>query len=215
MSLVFVHDVFQAGLEVIIAGIHGKGRGEPEQRDAHFRSIRQHLVAGGACEQKGDGDHLNSRLPLGDTGDGDADLQRRQIFAQARDENFTAKNGNRSPQRPAGNRAIRRHQKQHGSDQQLVGDRVQHAADIRRLVPDTRQIAIEKIGKRGDDEQPQRRPAGKIRALQFSFDIKAKDDDRNGENPAVGQEVGNAVCARSHGETCQSEISCLDAAARA
>ena len=43
-------------------------------------------------------------------------------------------------------------------DEQLVGDRIEHPAERRLLLPDPREIAVEKIRDAGGDEDAERRP---------------------------------------------------------
>jgi hypothetical protein len=63
-------------------------------------------------------------------------------------------------QRPAGDRVIGvgGQQQQAGGDEQLVGDRVEHAADVAEvLLPGAGEVAVEIVGDSGDDEdQPKR-----------------------------------------------------------
>lgn len=80
------------------------------------------------------------------------------------------------------------HQQARG-DQQLVGDRVEHPAERRLLIPDPRIIAVEVIGDRGRDEQGHSHPAQPERLIQNRLRIDASDDDRDRGDPAIGQEV--------------------------
>ena len=109
----------------------------------------QDLVAGLAGEQEADRDQLHRGLPLGELGHRHADAQLGEIFAQARDQDLAAQDDDGGPQRPAMDGAVGGQHQQAGGDQQLVGDRIEHPAEGRLLVPDPREIAVEKIGDAG------------------------------------------------------------------
>ena len=89
-------------------------------------------------------------------------------------------------------------QQQAGGDQQLVGDRVEHPADVGGLLPGARQIAVEIVGEAGDDEDDQRRPAREVARLQPALEEKAQHDQRHREDAGVGQHVGQVECALGH-----------------
>ena len=86
--------------------------------------------------------------------------------------------------RDAADRALEDERQQAGGDEQLVGDRIQHAAERGLLAPDAREIAIEIIGDAGDDEEAERDPAPGIAAAD-----DAEDDERHGDDAAIGQHV--------------------------
>ena len=75
--------MFQAGAEIIIAGIDRQKCCDPEERDPRPGRVGENGIARRARKQEGDGDELQRRLPLGNARHRDADLQRGQIFAQA------------------------------------------------------------------------------------------------------------------------------------
>ena len=51
-----------------------------------------------------------------------------------------------------------------------------------------------------DDEDPEACPACEIRAFQPAFDEEASDDQRHGQDPRIGEEIWDVVCARRHVE---------------
>ena len=63
--------------------------------------------------------------------------------------------------RPVDGVVVRQHQ-QRGADQQLVGDRVEHAPERRLLLPDAGQIAVQPVGEAGADVDGQRPPAAGV-----------------------------------------------------
>ena len=69
-------------------------------------------------------------------------------------------------------------------DQQLVGDRVEHAAERRLLLPGARQIAVEIVGDAGDHEDHEGDPGPPIVG-----DIVGEPDQRRRGDAAVGQDV--------------------------
>ena len=73
-------------------------------------------------------------------------------------------------------------------NEQLVGDRIEHLADPRLLRQSPRQIAVEKIGDPGGNENAERRPA-------HPGDLRPKQTASHGwhrRHPPVGQEVWHA-----------------------
>ena len=62
-----------------------------------------------------------------------------------------------------------------------------------------RQIAVEIVGDRGDDEQPEGCPARKVRRFQPPFNEEAENDQGYGHDAAIGEEIRDAVCAGGHG----------------
>jgi hypothetical protein len=111
---------------------------------------------------------------------------------------FSAARYSRRPEtrisrRPAGDAAamvgVGCQKQQTGGHEQLVGDRVQHAADIGRLLPRAGEITVEVIGDAGGKENRQRRPAGEIARFELSLKIEAQNDQRHRQNAGIGQHV--------------------------
>ena len=128
---------------------------------------RQHRLAGRPGDQKAERDELRRRLPFGDRADRHRHAQLGQIFAQARHQNFAAKNDDRRPQRPSRDRLVGDEHQQHGGDQQFVGDRIEHAAERGLLRPGAREIAVEKIGdRRRANRSPARSSAPRNRSAR-------------------------------------------------
>jgi hypothetical protein len=72
-------------------------------------------------------------------------------------------------------------------DQQLIGDRIQHAAERRLLLPGAGQIAVEKIGDCGGGKDPEGDPA-----RQVGWQVRQRetgDDDGNRGYAAVGEDI--------------------------
>ena len=109
---------------------------------------RQHRFAGRPGDEKAERDELRRRLPFGDRRHRHRHAQLGQIFAQARDQDFAAEDDDRRPQRQPGDGPVGGEHEQHRGDQQLVGDRVEHAAERGLLRPGAREIAVEEIGDR-------------------------------------------------------------------
>ena len=66
-----------------------------------------------------------------------------RIFAQARDQDLAAQDDDRGPERQPDDGTVGRQHQQAGRHQELVGDRVEHAAERRLLAPDAGEIAVE------------------------------------------------------------------------
>ncbi len=99
------------------------------------------------------GDQLAGRLPFGQPRDRHADPQLGQELAQAGDQNLPAQNDRRAaskdqPRIVSSAASISRHD----DTKQLVGDRIEHAAERGLLSPGAREIAVEDIGDAGGDE---------------------------------------------------------------
>src|SRR5690606_16676859 len=184
LSRLVVAEMLDARPEIIEACVDGKDGRSPEKGDAHFRHAWHDLVAGRSCEQKGERDHLNRCLPFGKLGNGNADAEFGQKFAQARDKDFPAENDDRGPEGEAGNNVLPGQGDQHDSDEQLVRNRVKHPAEIRLLLPGTGKIAVEKIGNARNDEKRQRNPMRLI-----AFNVEADDDCGHQRNAEIGQKV--------------------------
>ena len=90
--------------------------------------------------------------------------KRGEIFPQARYQDFAAQDHDRGPQRPAMDAVVCRQHQQAGRHQKLVGDRIEHPAEGRLLIPDSRIVAIEIVGHARGDEDGQRHPAQPQRA---------------------------------------------------
>src|SRR4029077_6324167 len=145
-----------ARAEVIPAGIEREQRREPEQADADQTGDRQNQVTGLARDQEPDREQLQEGLPFREPRHRHADAQLGEIFAQARDQNLATENYDRGPQRPSTNGAVGGEHQQTGRDQELVGDRVEHAAETRLLAVRARDVAVEHVGEAGRDEDEQR-----------------------------------------------------------
>ncbi|MGY4598647.1 hypothetical protein ACVWXL_006393 [Bradyrhizobium sp. GM22.5] len=178
-----------AGAEIVVAGVHGEDRRGPEQRQPDHRDHGHDLIAGRTSQQEADGDELNRRLPFRKLGHGHADTQRGKIFAQARDQDLAAQDHDGGPQRPAVNDAVGGQHQQARGDQKLVGDRIEHAAERRLLIPDPCVIAVEVIGDRSRDKNGDGDPAQPQRAVHDRLCVDAPDHDRDRGDPAVGQDV--------------------------
>ncbi len=112
-----------------------------------------------AGEQHAERDHLHRRLPLGELRDVDLHVELGKELAQPGDEDLAHEDDDRRPDRPAGDGVVVHQHHQHGADQQLVGDRIEHAAERRLLLPHAGEIAVEPVGQAGKHEQRERRPA--------------------------------------------------------
>ncbi|GCC47945.1 hypothetical protein chiPu_0032148, partial [Chiloscyllium punctatum] len=175
--------------EVIPAGVDREDRRHPQQHDADQGGCREHLLARLAGDQKADRDQLDRRLPFRKLGDGNADPEPREIFAQARDQDLAAQDHDRRPQRPAVDRIVGGQHQEAGGHQQLVGDRIEHPAERGLLVPHPGVIAVEIVGDPRRDEHGKRHPAQPQRAVQDRLPVDAADHHRNGGNPGVGQDI--------------------------
>ncbi len=144
--------------------------------------------AAGPASSTPERDHLHRRLPLGELRHVDLHVELGQELAQAGDEDLAHEDDDRRPDRPAVDRIVVHQHHQHGADQQLVGDRVEHAAERRLLLPDAGEVAVEPVGQAGKHEQRERRPARRI-ALQ---EKQAGDERRHGRNANVGEDVRQA-----------------------
>ena len=89
----------------------------------------------------------------------------------------------------AGDGSVSSQKQEYGRNKQLVGNRIQHAADRRRLFPDACQIAVKEIGNAGDQEYRQRSPAGCVAGLQPALEEEAKDHERNRDNTSIGEDI--------------------------
>ena len=76
-------------------------------------------------------------------------------------------------------------------DQELVGDRVEHAAERGLLGPRAGQIAVEEIADRRGDKESERNPTEPEPAVKDALPEHAADHDRHGDDAAIGQNVGN------------------------
>ena len=115
--------------------------------------------AAGPASSTAERDHLHRRLPLGELRDVDLHVELGQELAQAGDEDFAHEDDDRRPDRPAGDGVVVHQHHQHGADQQLVGDGIEHAPEGRLLLPDAGEISVEPVRDAGDDEQREGRPA--------------------------------------------------------
>ena len=145
----------------------------------------------GPGDQKAEGDKLNRGLPLGQSRNWQRNSKLSQIFAQARDEDFPAKDDDRRPEREARDGLIGGENENHRRDKKLVGDRIQHSSKRGLLRPGARQIAVEKIADSGGDEDGERRPSRPrlLRPEQESSDKRDRRDAR------VSQYVGQRPVA--------------------
>ena len=71
------------------------------------------------------------------------------------------------------------------ADEQLVGDRVEHAAERRLLLPGARKITIEVVRDAGRDENQEGAPIAPV-----AGEIERKADQRGGGDSAIGQDIG-------------------------
>ncbi len=179
----------QPGLQIIPAGIERQQRGEPQQRNAEFGHSRNHRVARFAGNEKTDRDQLQRRLPFRQPRHRHADAELSQIFAQSRDQDFAAQDDHGREQRPSMNGALGRQHQQARRHQELVGDRIEHAAERGLLVPHPGEIAVEKIRNAGGDEHRQRQPAQPQPAVEDVLPEHAADDDRNRHDAAISEDI--------------------------
>ena len=77
-------------------------------------------------------------------------------------------------------------------DEQLVGDRVEHAAERRLLLPGARQIAVEIVGDAGDHEDHEGDPGAPVVG-----DIVGEPDQRRRGDAAVGQDIREGSARRN------------------
>ena len=97
--------------------------------------------------------------------------------------------------------SFRGQHQQAGCHQQLVGDRIEHPAERRMLVQDSRIIAIQIIGNPGGDEHGQRHPPQPQRPVHDGLRIDAADHHRDRGDPGIGQDIreGQRAFGRSPG----------------
>src|SRR5262249_52979392 len=145
-------------------------------------------------------DELQCCLPFGESGDRHADPQLREIFTQARDQNFTAQDNDRCQQRPAMDSLLGAEDQKAGCNQKLVGDRIKHTAERGLLAPNASKIAVEKTRDAGRDKDDEREPAQPKPAMKNVLPEQAADHDRHRDNAAVSQNVRQrrGVDARAH-----------------
>ena len=102
----FVNEMTDAGAEVVIARIYGQNRRQPEGREAGKGGPGKNGFAGWACQEKGDGEELHGRFPLGQPRDRNTDPQFGQKLPQAGNEDFAAQDDDGELINPLGGRRI-------------------------------------------------------------------------------------------------------------
>jgi hypothetical protein len=172
-------------LQVVVAGDECEQRGDPEA-DLADQLNRQEGRAGLADDQHAQGDHLDHRLPLGQLADrhGHADLG--QVLAQARDQDLAAQDDQARQDDQAADGVDADQHEDDGGDQQLVGDRVEEAAERRNLVQVARQVAVEIVGHPRHDEEAASRPA-RHGGLQIEQGHQQRDDHDAQQCQQIGQ----------------------------
>ena len=105
-----------------------------------------------AGQQRADRPHLKAGLPLRQPGDRQAHADASQVFAQAADQNLAQHDHDRGIQSQGTEAPVADQHHQRRRHQQLVGDRVQHAAKTGCLAALTRQLAVEVVGDGGRAE---------------------------------------------------------------
>src|SRR5437764_12915114 len=74
-----VHDVLDACLHIVPAGVERQQGGDPEQDEPRLGDARHDEVGGAPGDEEAEGDELQGRLPLGDLADRHRHLELGQI----------------------------------------------------------------------------------------------------------------------------------------
>jgi len=107
------------------------------------------------------------------------------MLAKPGNRDLAQQDGYRRQDAPARDPAGGDQQQERGRDQQLVGDRVEHAAQRRGLVQPARQIAVQPVGGGGGQEQRQRQPPGPDAVGQ-----EQQGEGQDQKDPACRQQIG-------------------------
>ena len=165
------------GSEIGRCGSDGQDRrsqAEPENGNRQFRETR--LICKGCCHQY----YLDGRRHLGDEDRADLHRLRHQVGDQHRtdDQNVTRDNEHNQP---AGNFAEIAERDEATDQQQLVGNRIEIGAELTHLAELPRQIAVERIGNAGDQEDDKR---------PFRLAMEHCENEHRNENKAThGNEI--------------------------
>src|SRR5690606_34399182 len=134
----------------------------------------------------GEGNQLNSGLPLGQPADRQHNLDVAQELPQAGNEELAEQDGAGRDHVEGGEAAVPGQNRYEDADQQLVGNGIEHAAERGILVPGAGEIAIEPVGRGGDDIDDQRDQPQHHIALH---DQQDNGDDR--QDAGDGDDVGD------------------------
>ena len=175
--------VAQPGGEVIPAGPQRQSGGNPQHRladhaDRDERQMQQ-MGRGIAGQQRPQRTHLEAGLPLGQAGDRQADADTGEIFTQATDQDFAQHDDDRRVERPGGQASLAHQHHQRRTHQQLVGDRIEHAAEVRLLPPHAGESAVEVVGDgRAAEQHARGEVAGRIAQRNQHDQQRDRDDTR-------------------------------------
>ena len=169
------------GAQIVVAGDQRERRRDPDQHQAELAddaAAPRRPAAGRRWRTI-----WTAGLPFGELAHRHADPELGQELAQAGDQDLARQDDQRRPARGCRSACplLDQHQ-QRRRHQELVGDRIEEAAEARDLVIAAREIAVELVGDAGGDEQAQptatapsrgrarsrRRPAGSPRCATGS-----------------------------------------------
>ena len=173
---------------------HGRQpRRDPQSKYAHVECTdRTEGRRERADHQEGHRHHLHRRLPFGEAGHGQGDVQFCQVLPQSRNQELAGQD-HRSRDDVCSRQAVDADQnQQHQANQQLVGDRIEQPPEAGDQVVAACQPAIQEVGPTGDDPEHQRRPR---RGRAVEGDQHA--DDRRERDPRHRQHIGQRVRQRT------------------
>jgi len=128
-------------MEVVVAGHDGEQRRRPQPCLADQRN-RHGGRPGIADDEEAQRHHLQHGLPFREPAHGHADVQAGQELAQARYENLAAQDDERRQDHEARDAVEGNQHQDHRRDEELVGDRVEEAAEGGNLRAAARDIAV-------------------------------------------------------------------------
>jgi hypothetical protein len=127
-----------------------------------------------------------------------AHIEPGEVFAQPRHQDLATQDDDRREQRGAADGAVRHQHQQAGRYQELVGDRVEHAAEGAELAPLARKVAVQEVGHAGSDENRQRDPAQPFTGARNFLEMETQHHRRHGGDARIGQEIRQRKRARRH-----------------
>ena len=118
---------------------------------------------------------------------------RGQVFAQPAHQDLAQHDDDRRIQAPGGQPALPDQHHQRRADQQLVGDRIEHAAEIGLLVPGAGDPAVEIVGDGGAAEQHTGGKVGRRLTQRYQH-----HQQRDGHDARQRQQVRQVGQHRAH-----------------